>query len=266
MGLSKEKQKLVDRLRTPRLRAKSGAFLVEGIRGTEEFLHATLPLKLRFALVSSRLEELQSGASLREGLVESGIPVEELSDSELRAHSATENPQGVILVVDEPGPPDSAWEEMPGPRILFLDGIQDPGNVGTLVRAARAFGLDGVVALDGTADPWSPKAIRAGAGAMAHTPVVRTVWGQAQDWIQRWSLPILAATAGGEEIRGIRIPGGWALVVGNEGAGVRPEIMKAARQLISIPMAAGVDSLNVAAAGAVLLYALGGKSVEGGTG
>jgi len=266
MGLSKEKQKLVDRLRTPRLRAKAGAFLVEGIRGTREFLQATLPLKLRFALVSSRLEELESGDSLREELVESGIPVEELSDMELRALSATENPQGVILVVDEPGPPASAWEEMPSPRLLFLDGIQDPGNVGTLVRAARAFGLDGVVALDGTADPWGPKAIRAGAGAMAHTPVVRTDWGQAQDWIQRWSVPILAATAGGEEIRAVQISGGWALVVGNEGAGVRPEIREKARQLIAIPMAAGVDSLNVAAAGAILLYALGGSSVEGGTG
>ena len=110
MALSKEKQKLVDRLQTPRLRAREGAFLVEGIRGSQEFLQATLSLKIRFALVSSRLDELQGGGSLRGGLVESGIPTEDLPDQELRALSATENPQGVILVVDEPDAQASAWE------------------------------------------------------------------------------------------------------------------------------------------------------------
>jgi len=264
MALSKEKQKLVDRLRMPRLRAREGAFLVEGIRGSQEFLRATLSLKIRFALVSSRLDELQGGVSLRAGLVDSGIPMEDLPDQELRDLSATENPQGVILVVDEPDAQASAWEEIPSPRLLILDGIQDPGNVGTLIRGARGFGLDGVIALDGTADPWSPKAVRAGAGAMAHTPVVRVDWKGALGWIQGWKVPILVSEAEGEDIRGVRINGGWALVVGNEGAGVRPEIREEARRLLAIPMAAGVDSLNVAAAGAILLYALGGNSADRG--
>jgi len=258
MGLSNEKQKLVDRLKASRLRAKSGSFLVEGIRGTREFLQATLPLKIRFALVSPRLEELRGGAALRETLAGSRVPVEVLTDVELGELSATENPQGVILVVDEPASPGLGWEEMSNPRVLFLDGIQDPGNVGTLIRTARAFGLDGVVVLDGSADPWGPKVVRASAGALAHTPVRRASWDQARDWIQKWSIPILAATAGGEDVQEIGITGGWALFVGNEGAGVRLEIREESQHLLAIPMAPGVDSLNVATAGAILLFALGG--------
>lgn len=262
MGLSKEKKKLLDHLRSPRSRGRSGAFLVEGIRGTREFLGATLPLKFRFALVSPRLQELEGGEALREALAEAGIPVEELEDDELRALSATENPQGVLLVGTEPQSPPPGWEALEGPRILVLDGIQDPGNVGTLVRGARAFGLDGVVALDGTADPWNPKSVRASAGAMAHTPVVRGDEDVLLAWARGWGVQLLAAAPGGTDMAQARGLSGWALVVGNEGAGVRSRIMEAAGLRVAIPMAQGVDSLNVAAAGAVLMYALGGIPTE----
>jgi TrmH family RNA methyltransferase len=264
MALSKEKQKLLDRLRTPRLRGKAGAFLVEGIRGSREFLHADQPLTPRFALISPRLGELNGGGALRDELLDSGISTEEISDEELRAASATENPQGVILVMEEPPAATRADEGWDPRRILLLDGIQDPGNVGTLVRGARAFGIDLVVALDGTADPWGPKAVRSSAGAMAHTPVVRMGWEEARGWMEELGIPILAASAEGKGVGSVGFPGGWALAVGNEGAGVRDAVRDAAHSLVSIPMAPGVDSLNVAAAGAVLLFALTDNSVAPG--
>jgi TrmH family RNA methyltransferase len=257
MGLSKEKQKLVRRLRSPRLRAREGFFLVEGVRAAKEFLSATLPLDIRFALISPRLRESGRGPELEGRLTEGGVLVEEGDDEELKALSDTEEPQGILLVVKEPAgfwPPREGRNAL---RLLLLDGIQDPGNVGTLVRAGRAFGLDGVLALEGTSDPWSPKAVRAAAGASAHLPVARVRWPEAREWLEDRSLPILVAEAGGRDVREFHPGEGWALVVGNEGAGVRREIREGAHELLAIRMAEGVDSLNVAAAGAILLFALG---------
>lgn len=257
MGLSKERKKLIQRLRSPRLRAREGLFLVEGVRGVREFLGATIPMEIRFALVSSRLEEVRGGTGLREDLLELGLPFEAVDDQDLEALSDTEQTQGILLVVKEP---ESFWPPVEGSahlRFLLLDGIQDPGNVGTLVRAARAFSLDGVLALEGTADPWSPKAVRGGAGASAHVPVCRVTWTQARHWLDERGLPILVAEAGGTDVRTCPPFEGWALVLGNEGAGVRPEIREGAAEFLAIPIAGGVDSLNVATAGAILLFALG---------
>jgi TrmH family RNA methyltransferase len=264
MGLSKEKQKLVHRLRSPRLRAREGLLLVEGVRTATEFLTAARPQAIRFAMVSPRLEEIGGGPEIRAKLSDRGIQVEEVEDGELKSLSDTELSQGILLVVEEPVGPWPPGEEMESPRLLLLDGIQDPGNVGTLVRVARAFGLDGVLALEGTADPWNPKAVRASAGASAHLPLARISWGVAREWLDRRSLPILVAEAGGMDVRDFRQEGGWALVLGNEGAGVRREIRDAARELLAIRMAGGGDSLNVATAGAILLFVLAASQGHGG--
>jgi TrmH family RNA methyltransferase len=185
-----------------------------------------------------------------------GVRVEELEDEELQALSDTERTQGVLLVAEEP---ESAWpapESRSPPRLLLLDGIQDPGNVGTLIRGARAFGLDGVLALEGTVDPWNPKTVRGGAGASAHIPVARVPWSRAREWLKTREIPLLVAVSEGEDVRGRGPIGGWALVVGNEGAGVRSEILEEAHALLAVPMAPDVDSLNVAMAGTILMFAL----------
>lgn len=256
MVLSKEKQKLVHRLRSRRLRAKEGLFLVEGVRAAKEFLVATIPVNLRFAIVSPRLREIGGGPELEDALAGREIPLEKVDDKDLNALSDTEQTQGVLLVAEEPEvpwPPKGATFRS---RFLLLDGIQDPGNVGTLVRAARAFGLDAVLALEGTTDPWGPKVVRGGAGASAHIPVAKVPWHEAGKWMEEMCIPLLAAEAGGRDVRDFRPSGGWALVLGNEGAGVRREIRDAALESLAIRMAGGVDSLNVAMAGAVLLFAL----------
>lgn len=260
MGLSKEKQKLVHRLRSPRSRAREGLFLVEGVKAAKEFLTATRPLEIRFAVVSPRLREISGGPELEGMLYERGVRVEEGEDRELRTLSDTERTQGILLVMREPVGVWPPGEGPDRPRLLLLDGIQDPGNVGTLVRLARAFDLDGVLALEGTSDPWSPKAVRSAAGASAHIPVAGISWPEARDWLSDRDVPILVADAGGRDVRGFHPALGWALVLGNEGSGVRREIREGAQALLAIRMAEGVDSLNVATAGAILLFALGSIS------
>lgn len=259
MPLSREKEKLLQRLKNPRLRRREGLFLVEGIRSAGEFLGAGLSIDVRFALVSPRLETLDGGAQVMARLEESAVPFTEVDDARLSLLSETESPQGILLVAREPAGPgkDRALPGgSPGVRLLLLDGIQDPGNVGTLVRGARAFGLDGVVALDGTADPWGAKAVRASAGALAHVPLFRMSAPDTLAWLEKEDVPLLVAEAGGRDLRQVHPGERWALALGNEGAGTRTPIRAAARDLLSIPMAPGVDSLNVAVAGSIVLFAL----------
>ncbi len=267
MALSVQKQKLVHRLHTSKLREREGFFLVEGVRGVEEVLKATLPLAVRFAVLSPRLDGSERGKELRRVLEDRGISVEEVGDPELAPLAATERHQGVLLVVEEPewSPPPFSGAKRPR-RLLLLDGIQDPGNVGTLLRGARAFGLTGVLALEGTADPWNPKAVRAGAGAWAHLPMARRPWVEVREWLRDESIPLLAADASGRNMRGLPAPANWALALGNEGAGVRGEILAEAREVLAIPMAPGVDSLNVSMAGTVVMYSLTGSVEEEGEG
>ena len=128
--------------------------------------------------------------------------------------------------------------------------------MGTLVRASRAFSASIVVALDGSVDPWNPKAVRASAGACFHVPVVRAPWGEVGPWLARLNVEVLAADPGGRDVRVVDPHPPWALAVGNEGAGLRPEIAASAAYQIAVPTAASVDSLNAGVVGSILLYVL----------
>lgn len=256
MALSKGKAKQVERLRNPRFRPREGCFLVEGVRVAREVLRGDLTPEVRFGLVSPRLTESPGGRDLMDALATSGYSMEEVTDRELEALSGTEHPQGVLLVVKEPKDPFAAIQKESEPRVLLLDAVQDPGNVGTLIRAAHAFGLTGVIALEGTVDPFNAKAVRASSGALAHLPVCRATWGKTRDWLEENAVPLLVADAHGEDIREFEPPPGWALAIGNEGAGPREDLSGGAAGSLAIPMHSGVDSLNAGVAGAILLFAL----------
>lgn len=252
MGLSQRRAQLIGRLRTRKTREREALVLVEGVRGVEEALAAGA--RIRFAVVSPRLESLAKGAELRRALLEGGFDVEEESDGILSALADTEHPQGVLVVCAEERP--SATFVGRGGRYLVLDGIQDPGNVGTLVRASTAFALDGVLVLDGSADPWSAKAVRAAAGMIFRVPVLKLAAERAVELLQDAGVPLLVADAAGMDVGDVRQAGGWALVVGNEGSGPRPTLVDSATSTVRIPMPGPAESLNAGVAGAILLYAL----------
>lgn len=252
MGLSQRRAQLVGRLRNRKTREREGLVLVEGIRGVGEALAGGA--KARFAVVSPRVEKLSGGPELCAALLERGVEIEEASDEVLERLADTEHPQGVLLVCAEEEPPPGFVER--GGRYLVLDGIQDPGNVGTLVRAATAFALDGLLVLDGSADPWSAKAVRAAAGMTFRLPVLKIRSGDVVELLASSGVPLVVADAGGRDVQLARSAGGWALVVGNEGAGPRPELVEAAAHAVRIPMPGPAESLNAGVAGAILLYAL----------
>jgi len=249
-GLSQRRAGLVAKLRVPKSRVREGAVLVEGVRAVTEALEAGV--EVQFAVTSARLAATDGGGALARRLA--AVDAATVEDGELARLSDTETHQGVLLVCAEPSAALGRIE--PAGRYLVLDGIQDPGNAGTLVRAAVAFGLDAVICLDGTVDVWSPKTVRSSAGMIFRLPVVRAAAADAIDRLSSVRVPMLVADARGEDVEARRHDHGFALVVGNEGAGVRPEIAVSAAATVAVRMPGPAESLNVAMAGAILLHAL----------
>jgi TrmH family RNA methyltransferase len=263
---------MVGRLRLSKSRKKEGLVLVEGVRAVTEALDAGVGG--RFAVTSERLGQTSGGSALAARLTSTDLELNTIDDAELRALASTEHPQGVLLVCSEPRASLDLVEA--GMRLLVLDGVQDPGNSGTLVRAAVAFGLDAVIVLEGTADPWGAKTVRASAGMAFRIPVIQARSGDTVAALRHAGVPLLVGAAVGSAVGaavgaavgpavgelGRKLVGGdasevgFALVVGNEGAGVRDELRDAATSTVSIPMPGPAESLNVAMAGSVLLYEL----------
>ncbi|MDZ7779189.1 MAG: RNA methyltransferase [Gemmatimonadota bacterium] len=224
---------------------------MEGTRSAAAALDAGAAVRL--ALTSPRLLTREDGAGLVDRLAALDADVRHIDDGRLEDLSDTQAPQGILLVCEEP---HATLDQLNVGLWLVLDAIQDPGNAGTLVRAAAAFGADGVVALDGTVDPWSPKAVRASAGLVYRVPVVRATLPEFIAHATQAVVEVLVADAGGEDVGGLERKGALALVLGNEGAGIRAQLADAAGRTVAVPMRGPVESLNVGVAGSILLYAL----------
>jgi TrmH family RNA methyltransferase len=254
--LGRSRERLLRRISTRKGREAEGVVLLEGPRVVETALHHGA--EILFGACEAGARSGRVGRAL-DRLTDRGADVVEVAAADFAELAQTETPQGLLAVAREPrveGPPAPL-----GNRVLVLDRIQDPGNVGTLVRAAAGLGVERVLALDGTADPWGAKAVRASAGLVFQLPPLALKWDEAREWIQGSGVPLVIADAHGEDVRAwlARSPqtAGFALALGNEAAGHRPEVVGAAAAKLAVPLASGVESLNVGAAGAVLLWALG---------
>ena len=174
----------------------------------------------------------------------------ELAPALYDALSPVEHGAGVLAEIEIP--PAAAWTALSGDAV-YLDGVQDPGNVGTLLRTAAAAGVRRVMAGPGTAYAWSPKVMRAAMGAHFALHIAEGV--AAADAARGFEGSVLAADVGGEDLYAAewgRAPTLW--LFGSEGQGLSPEAAAAAQRRLRIPLAAGVESLNVAAAAAVCLF------------
>lgn len=231
----------------PKSRRIEKAFVVEGVRLVEEALDSGW--RLRLVLFSPGLSDRGMAVVARCQEVE--VEVEQTSDEVMRSASGTETPQGILAVVEKP--------EMQFPdRLgfgLILDQVRDPGNLGMILRTAAAAGVEGVFLTPESADPYSPKVLRAGMGAHFRLAFREAPWKEVQACIRRNGLEVFLADPG----RGIpyfqanfRQP--LALIIGGEAHGAGEEAFKAADQIISIPLASGVESLNTAAAAAILMF------------
>jgi TrmH family RNA methyltransferase len=232
-------------------RERRGLALAEGVRLIEEALAADVPV--RGAAVSPVLEGTPRGKALKSALAERGVRLLEVAPAELEALADTEHPQGVVAVVEPRVWSIADVPTPPGAVVLVLDAVQDPGNVGTMLRTALGLGAAGVVALKGTAELTNPKVLRGSMGAAFRLPAVPTDADALLAWAGERGVELWVTAADGTPLpRTGRAP--IALVLGNEGAGVGPALAAAARRRVAIPLAPAVESLNVAVAAGILLY------------
>ena len=166
----------------------------------------------------------------------------EISDAVCQKISGTRSPEGVFAKI--PMPKKRSLVGLS--KVLVLDGVSDPGNLGSLFRSALAFGFEGVLLLANCCDPWNDKALRASRGAALSLPFQHGA-------IEELDLPLFGADIGGTSVREISPPKKFALVLGNEGQGLSKDVKKSC-ELITIPMCKEVESLNVSAAGAILMH------------
>ena len=254
--MSSSLQTLIRDLHRRRGRERRGLALAEGIRLVEEALATAITV--RGAAVSPALEATIRGKALKAALLGKGVRVEEVSDQELDELTDTEHPQGIVAVIEPKQWTLADIRLLPGGTILVLDGVQDPGNVGTMLRTAQGLGAAGLVALKGTADLTNPKVIRGGMGASFRLPAVPATPEEVVAWARLQRGQIWVADTKGESPG--RLPQRTPqrppvlLVVGNEGAGVGPVMDAAADRRIGISLAPGAESLNVAVAAGILLH------------
>jgi len=225
-----------------------------GIEGPN-LLHEAVRAGLRIHCVFVSAEEL---ASEQENTLPPGTEILLLPQDLLSSVLTTETPQPVAALVD---PPDWTWAQVLGvtqstaPLLLILAGLQDPGNLGTILRSAEAFGANGVICLPGTVSAWNPKAVRASAGSVFRVPVITATPESAFTHLRAAGIETLVATAATAPAADrIRLAHATAFLIGNEGNGVPEKIAALADGAIRVPCPGPVESLNAAVAASVLLY------------
>lgn len=243
-------------LQRRKARGRRGLALVEGVRLVEEAL--TAGLKFRGAIVSPELERTARGVALREDLESRAVPVQDMAARTFAQLADTDSPQGIVAIVEPRSWRADDLAVGPGKVVLLVDGVQDPGNVGTLIRTAHALGAVGTIVLRGTADAQSPKALRAAMGATFRHPVVSLDDAGLIAWARKHDVTLWASAADGtplgKALESDKRNGPIAVIVGNEGAGIRPHLNAIAATRVAIPLMAGAESLNVAVAAGILLY------------
>lgn len=240
----------------PRLKQLKRAFAapgalagIEGPNLLEEALRARLTIDCVF-VAEEEPERLDGLAFAPE------TEVLALPRALLNAALATETPQTVAALVR---PPAFGWPDLlvktPAPLLVVLAGVQDPGNLGTILRSAEAFGATGALALPGTVNAWNPKAVRASAGSLFRLPLLHTTAEEAfarlhAAGIMVWTTAVREAFALPEADLGAPT----AVIIGNEGNGVPAAIAAEADRALTIPCPGPVESLNAAVAASILLY------------
>lgn len=246
--------KLAASLRQKKYRDETGLFIVEGIRFAEEAIDSGWDIQ--FVMVSDAVVSEECVSRLTGDLLQNDCPVFTIPELLYKRISETDTPQGISLVVrqDTKVLSDLLPMNIQAPW-LVLDRLQDPGNVGNMIRTADAAGAAGVILSGNCADVYAGKAARATMGSLFHLPVIKTTIKECLNFFAKWNLPAYVAGAeAATDYTSADLSGAFAIVLGNEGAGVGPEFRNHVNNALRIPLLGRAESLNVASAAAVILY------------
>jgi TrmH family RNA methyltransferase len=248
LPLSREKLKTLRSLASAKIRRRKGICLVEGERAIEEAARSGNLVYL--VLSAKRVEEAHNSITERFP----GVAVFSLDDRYFSELTDVSSGTGILGAARIPagGVLEGLKSDAPRSIMLYLDGLQEPGNVGGLIRTAWAFGAAGVILNKGTADPFSSKAVRSSAGGVFHMPVFYDVETESLKGLKENGCSIFLADAGGPDLDNVRFPARSILAVGSEVQGFSKGLRDIGRP-VGIAMVPGVDSLNVVVAGSIIL-------------
>jgi len=247
--------KYIKSLQQRKYREKERVFLLEGIRLLEEAVMFSWPLQI--VLYSPKILENPRGSKLLENLQQQGNPLLCVAEGILEKIGDTQTTQGVLAVAREKAINwNLIWERSSNPLLVIIDGVQDPGNLGTIIRTADATGVQGILLTKGTVDLYNPKTIRSTMGSLFHLPIIKIddLTQCLQQMKENKVKIIVGDLAAREYCFQQEYQGPIAICVGNEGSGPSQELKEAAHQLVKIPILGQAESFNVAVAAGILLY------------
>ena len=238
----------VRRLRNRRGRELAGKFLAEGRQAVREALSAEDLVTGVIVADPNRHADLFEGTD---------IPVWLGSEATMRQLSDTVTPQGIVAVCRQPR---FNWDDVEDARLLVICAqVRDPGNAGTVIRCADAFGADGVILTSGSVEVWNPKTVRSSVGSLFHLPILTGIdLADAVSHVGVLGMQVLAADGDGEPLDlfaasgGLAKPSAW--LMGNEAWGLPAEDAALADHVVAIPMWGAAESLNLSSAAAICLY------------
>lgn len=244
-----------------RERLQAGIFLVEGFKMYEE---APEEILREVYVTQEALEKSEARPDIREKLTRTGY--ETVSWEVLRKMSDTQTPQGILCVAKRPSYTLEQLLKAPNPLLVVLEDLQDPGNLGTILRTAEGAGATGVVMGGNTVDIYNPKTIRATMGSIYRVPFVyaEDLCGTAQRMREQGICVYAAHLEGQAFYDSFSFQGGTAFLIGNEGRGLSGSLARQADFLLKIPMEGQVESLNAAVSAALLMYEARRQRREGG--
>lgn len=237
--LSKSQISLLTSLQHKKFRRESGLFLVEGYKSIIEF--ANSPYRVHTIYHTPGIASKMLNLSRK-------INFQEISLAELEKISALKNPADAIAAVHLPEWGGFSDKDMQGKFTLVLDGVQDPGNMGTIIRTADWFGISNLICSEDTVDVYNPKVVQATMGSLSRMNIHYT---DLKEFLRSAKLPIYGALLNGENIYNTDFGTEGLVVMGNEGNGIRPEIEQLINRRVTIPRIGGAESLNVAIATAI---------------
>lgn len=230
------------------------SFFVEGVRGVEDCIKSGI--RVEYLVYSDMLLSTNGGQQLLEEISYKDYKIYYISDKLFKEVSDTEKPQGILAVVKLHLKDIKEALLEKNNFLVLLDRIQDPGNLGTIIRTADAFGANGVIVTEGCVDVFNPKTIRSTMGSIFHVPII--YYGCIKEAIRdlkAYNIKIITTSLAAKKYSyEIDFNTSFSLVIGNEASGVSEEVIEASDSLIKIPMTGQAESLNAAIASSVIMY------------
>lgn len=228
------------------------SFFIEGLRSVEQCIKSGE--KIKHIVYSPELLN-EAGQDFIKAIESEACGIYEITGELFKDISDTDNPQGILAVVhfNEYKLEDILKDNN---FLILLDRVQDPGNLGTIIRNADAFGANGVIVTSGCVDIYNPKTIRSTMGSIFQIPIVHMDdASEAMRTLKKQGISVISSSLDTEKYSyDIDLRSDCALVIGNEASGISDEVIEASDQLVKIPMAGSAESLNVAVASGVLMY------------